>query len=92
MKKRGFAALVDDAKKYKSMIITVSFFDTISWVFFATAMVSIPISIATAISESYPAIAALLGIMINREMLKSRQFLGMGIALASSIALALLVR
>lgn len=80
-----------DAVKQKKIILAESIFDTLAWVFFAIAMVEIPVSMATAISESYPAIAVLLGILVNREIVKKHQILGMIIALISSVALAMLL-
>ena len=47
-----------------------SFIDNLAWVAFAYATLYVPIAIATGISESYIALAAALGIIINKEKLK----------------------
>ncbi len=86
--KKGLPRIISDAKKSRNIILAESIFDTFAWVFFAVAMVSLPISLATAIAESYPAVAVLLGIVINKELVKTHQFVGMGIALFSSVVLA----
>jgi drug/metabolite transporter (DMT)-like permease len=89
--KKGPARIVTDAIRSEKLVFAESILDTAAWVLFAIAMVNIPVSMATAISESYPAIAIFLGIVVNKEMVKRHQFAGMGLALVSSIALALLV-
>ncbi len=89
--KKGVQKIVDDAKDFRNIVLAESFFDTAAWVLFAVSMVNLPISLSTAITESYPAIAVLLGILVNKEVVKAHQFAGMGLALTSSVALALLV-
>ena len=63
-------------------------FDNIAWVAFAYAVTAIPISITIAISESYIALAALLGITINKERLQRHQYVGIAITLIAVIILA----
>ena len=89
--KKGLKKIIGDAKKSHKLILSVGFFDTATWVFFAVSMVNLPISLATAITESYPAIAVLLGIVVNKEVVKTHQFAGMSLALLASIALALTI-
>ena len=50
----------------------------------------IPIAIAVAISESYIALAALLGMLINREILMKHQKAGLIAALASAVLLSMI--
>lgn len=91
LSKKGVTKMVSDAIKSRRVVLAEGIFDTTAWVLYAIAMVTIPIAMATAISESYPAIAVLLGIIVNREIVKKHQFVGMTIALVASIILALVI-
>ena len=62
-------------------------FDTLAWVFYAFAVSQNEISITTAITESYPAIALFLGIKFNKEKIKWHQYLGAVLALVLSFVL-----
>ena len=73
------------------LIFTVSAFDNLAWIAFAFAATLIPIAIAVAISESYIALAALLGMLLNREMLMRHQKAGLFVALSSAVGLAAIV-
>jgi drug/metabolite transporter (DMT)-like permease len=86
-----FLRLYHDFKKYPWPIIGESFFDNISWISFAYATTYIPITIATAIGESYIALSVLLGIFVNREKLQGHQYFGIALAVAGVIALSLYV-
>lgn len=77
-------------KSSKKLILGVSAFDNLAWVAFAGSMVYIPIGVAVSLSESYIALAALLGVMVNGERLKKHQWVGFAVCLASVIALALI--
>jgi drug/metabolite transporter (DMT)-like permease len=88
VKKNGFAKLSSDIKGSYRLLLAEGFFDTVAWVSFAFAMVSLPIAIATAITESYPAVAVLLGIFINREVIKKHQVIGIILALGCTILLS----
>src|SRR3989344_6472211 len=71
-------------------IALMSIFDNAAWIFYAYAAVLIPISITIAISESYIILSVLLGILINRERIKSHQKVGIAVAVISVIILAAL--
>jgi drug/metabolite transporter (DMT)-like permease len=58
-------------------------------VFFAFALAAENASVVTAITESYPAVALLLGVWINREKIRAHQYAGALIALCAGIALGL---
>jgi drug/metabolite transporter (DMT)-like permease len=60
----------------------------VAWVSFAKATTFIPIAIATTISESYIALAVLLGLFVNREKLRTHQILGITLATFGVIILA----
>ena len=87
---RGWAyQLINDLEHDLKTIIAVSLFDNFAWIFFALATVRIPISIATTISQSYIALAVILGLFVNREKLKPHQVLGVVLAVLGIIALSL---
>ncbi|MFA6588634.1 MAG: EamA family transporter [Patescibacteria group bacterium] len=76
------------AKKHWRPIVIQGIFDNLAWVAYATAVLVIPISITIAITESYIALAALLGIIINKERLQRHQYAGIIITLVAAITLA----
>lgn len=88
--RRGFGALASDLRNHGRLVLGVSIVDNAAWVFFAFAASLIPIAIATTISESYVALAVLLGLFVNREKLRRHQLLGIAIALGSVLLLSLL--
>lgn len=83
---------VKDAINYlqnnKLLILATSFVDTSAWIAFSFSTLYIPIAISTSISESYIALAAMLGIIFNKEKLKKHQFIGLIIAIISVMILA----
>ena len=80
--------IIDDWKNSKKLILAVSFMDNLAWVAFSYAMLYIPIAVATGVSESYIALAAGLGIILNKEKLKKHQWVGLVVCLVAAIALA----
>jgi len=62
----------------------------LAWLFYILATLKNEISITTAITESFPAIAIFLGAWFNKEKINWHQWLGAGIALGASFALAFL--
>ncbi|MBI4086695.1 DMT family transporter [Candidatus Kaiserbacteria bacterium] len=81
-------SLVSSMRKYPRLILSQSVLDNAAWVAFATATTFVPIAIAATISESYVALAVLLGIFVNREKLKPHQLAGILLAVAGAIALS----
>ena len=77
-----------DFRKYPKLIISTSVLDTAAWIFFAYSVTMIPIAIATAVSESYIALAVILGIFVNREKIKKHQLIGASMAIISAILLS----
>lgn len=77
-----------EIKKYPKMISFMTILDNLAWIFYAYAMSLIPISLATTISESYIAVAVLLGFIINKDKLKHHQKLGVALATISVIILS----
>ncbi len=89
-RREGFKKLAGNAAKYKFTLLGMGIFDTIAWVFFAIAVFEKPLAITIAITESYPAVALLLAVCINKEKIRKHQYAGAAIALAACILLGLL--
>ncbi|MBI4163110.1 MAG: DMT family transporter [Candidatus Aenigmarchaeota archaeon] len=83
--------LTRDIMKNKKIVFFTAAFDNLAWIFFAFAVTFIPITIALSISESYIAVAALLGLAINKEILMRHQKIGLATALGSAVALSVMV-
>lgn len=84
----GLRRFCRDAKRFRNLIIPMGILDTGAWIFFSLAVMESPLAITIAITESYPAIAMLLGLSINKERISKRQFLGVFLSIAGSLALA----
>lgn len=91
LKKKGIGKMIIDAKNYRGLVLAEGIFDTLSWVFFAIALVNLPLSITTAITESYPAIAVLLGVLYNKEKIQTHQGFGIFLTLISTTVLSLTI-
>ena len=81
-------SLASDLKKHTGPIVAQSIFDNSAWIGYAFATSFIPISLTVSISESYIALAALLGYFLGREKLNRHQILGAIIAFVGVIFLA----
>ncbi|MGV8161946.1 MAG: DMT family transporter [Candidatus Nanoarchaeia archaeon] len=77
-----------DALKIKWLLLVTCIIDIAAWVFYAFALQKNEISIITAITESYPAIALGLGVWLNKERILFHQWVGAGLALLCSILLS----
>lgn len=84
--------LKKDIQKHAPLIFGVSIIDNIAWIAFAYSTLSIPIAIATSISESYIVLAALLGLTLNREKLQSHQYVGLAVTPIAAILLSLTLK
>jgi hypothetical protein len=91
VQKGSFARMMKDFRENRRLILTVSIFDNFAWISFAISASMIPIVFAVAISESYIALAAFLGMIVNREVLMRHQKAGLFVSLASATALAAMV-
>ncbi len=80
--------IVPDFRHHKRLIVNMGFFDAVAWVSFSYACLTLPIAIATSISEAYIVLAAGLGLVFNKERLKLHQYLGFVVAVVSLILLA----
>ncbi len=80
--------MISDLKTHHRLLFGVCVSDIVAWVAFSYATLSIPIAVATSISESYIVIAVLLGLKINKERLKKHQVFGLILVIAAAIVLA----
>ena len=90
MKSGEVRRVVADFKKATLPIIAETIFDNGAWIFYAFAVIYVPISIAITISESYIIVAVLLGVIINREKLKHHQYFGVILAIGGVLLLSYL--
>ena len=90
-KREGFPKFVQNAKKNWGIILGMGIFDTLAWLFFATAVLDNDLAITIAITESYVAVALILGVIINKEKIHLHQYAGAIITLVASFALGMLV-
>ncbi len=88
IKMGSFRHFWKDLHTHPVPIIGQSVLDNVAWVSFGFATSIIPISITSAISESYIILAVLLGILINREKLRTHQKIGILLAIVSVILLS----
>lgn len=73
------------------LIAAVGMADTAAWVGYSASALYIPIGIATGLTESYIALAALLGLVFNGERIRLHQKIGLVVAMIAAIALAFTV-
>src|SRR3989338_2058158 len=67
---------ISHMRQNKKLLLGMSIFDNLAWICYAGAATLIPIAIAVSISESYIALTAMLGILINKEKLMRHQKIG----------------
>ncbi len=89
-KREGFVKFVKNGIKFKYIVLTMGIFDTLAWLFYSFAVSKNEISLITAITESYPAIAMFMGVWLNKEKIRWYQYLGAIIALILSFILAIM--
>lgn len=86
--KKDLKSIPGDIREKPRELLMVGIFDNAAWIFFAFATFYISISLATTISESYVALAALLGLWVNKEKLERHQLWGVAITVASVLFLS----
>ena len=89
IKRKNAKKFLKDGFKFKSIVVPMAIIDTAAWVFYALALVKEEISIITAITESYPALALFLGVYFNREKVRWYQYAGAIMAICASIVLGI---
>lgn len=90
-KKGKMQEFIHTVKKNHMLLLLMGIMDTFAWLFFAFALSGKELSITTAITESYPAIAIGLAVIFNKERITKHQWIGALLAIGGSIALAFLV-
>lgn len=90
-KRKGFPKLLHDASKFKWLVLAMGIIDTAAWIFYSFAVEIEHVGIMTAITESYPAVAVLLGVWLNKEKVNWHQYLGAAMAIGASASLAFLM-
>ncbi len=90
-KRNEFSNFISKGKKFKTWIIIMGLLDTIAWALYALSISKNEVSIITAITESYPAVALFLGVYFNREKINWHQYLGAIISLVASFILGFLI-
>ncbi len=77
-----------DLRRHSMPILAMAIADNAAWLGNSEAARLIPISISNAVSETYVAVALVLGVIVNREKFRSHQYAGAALAIAGLIALA----
>jgi drug/metabolite transporter (DMT)-like permease len=90
LSKGRWGEIVRDWKKRKGLILSVGLVDNLAWIFFAFSVMYIPIAIAIGISESYIALAAALGFILNKEKIKTHQWAGLCLVVVAVVALGVI--
>lgn len=75
-------------KNHGWLLLIMMVIDNLAWLSYAYATTRIPIALAITISESYIALAVLLGLVIGKEKLKRHQLMGAACAIVAVIILA----
>lgn len=78
-----------DGTKKTGLLLGLCAFDNAAWIAFAYATVLAPIAIAVSISQCFIIITVLLGIFVSREKLLRHQKVGIVLAIAIALLLAL---
>lgn len=81
-------SLLADWRQDKKLLIGVGIIDNAAWVSYSYSTLYIPMAVAISISESYVALAALLGLIFNGEKLRRHQYAGLVISVICAVALA----
>ena len=76
---------------YRWIIFIGASFNIAGWIFFTYAVKNSPIAIIAAIAEGYIVVALLLGIIINKEQIRTHQYIGAGLAIICAILLSMTV-
>lgn len=85
-----FKYMLRDFWENKKLLLGIGIFDNLAWFAFAISTLYLPIAVALALSEGYIILAVILGILINKEKLQSRQFVGIALAIIGAVALSII--
>ena len=73
----------------RRLILTIGILDTLAWILFAFAVEKRELAVTIAITESYPAISLLLGIVVNKERISKYQIVGVTATIAASFIMGM---
>lgn len=90
-RKEGLVKFISNGKLHKRLILSMGLVDTLAWVLYAFSVLHTKLTITTAITESYAAVALFLGVWVNKEKIRIHQYIGAGMALSASVLLAFLL-
>jgi drug/metabolite transporter (DMT)-like permease len=88
VRRRAARTILDDIKKYPVLILAMAAADNVAWLAYSSASTYIPISITTAVSENYIALALILGVVVNHEKFRKHQYAGAALAIIGLTMLA----
>jgi len=88
--KKGLSDCFKKANEHKKLILLGSLFDVVAWLSFATALSQEDLSITTAITEGYPALAIFLALKYNGEKVTKHQLIIASIVILATVAMALI--
>jgi drug/metabolite transporter (DMT)-like permease len=77
-------------KRHWKLVTAMVILDNTAWILYSLAVVTIPISLAITIGESYIILTVLLGLFVNRDKVKRHQILGIAMGCISVIILSYL--
>ena len=78
------------ARKHWKPVLSQSILDNAAWIAYAKAVLTLPVGIAVAITESYIVLSTFLGISVGKEKLRPHQYIGIIIAIIAAAGLALI--
>ncbi len=84
----GLWRMLKTARKHWISTGFVCVLGNLAWIFYANAVLYLPIPVVTMITECYVVIASVLGILVNGERLMIHQIVGAGIAISTVIFLS----
>ncbi len=90
-KRREFPRFIKNASRFRGLLLWMGIIDTAAWIFYSYAVVDQNVGLITAITESYPAVAMVLGVWINNEKINWHQYVGAGVAIIASVSLAFFI-
>lgn len=86
--RKQFSQTIQGAKKHFKIVLPLVILDNLGWIGYAISTSVTQIGFTTSISESYIIVASLLGIIINKEKLKTHQIIGIIISIGCIMILA----
>jgi drug/metabolite transporter (DMT)-like permease len=90
--KNGWKTFRKDLKKHWLILCCQALFDNAAWLCYGAATTFIPVAVATAVSENFVALAAVLGLTFDKERLHPYQKVGIAVGVVGLVALGLLER